>query len=147
VPPAAVSGGSSAVVAACFRLPSSFAGASQFAGLSSKLIADPALPGKWQPGEEVIYLLVFEGELPDGSSLETKARRFLTSRLSETLSIPILDDWHESIWEAGQMENLIIGLETGGDCQKGYIIQLGEIEWKEVVIKLLKGQRIQIPKY
>jgi hypothetical protein len=25
------------------------------------LIADPALPGKWQPGEEVIYLLVFQG--------------------------------------------------------------------------------------
>ena len=26
------------------------------------LIADPALPGKWQPGEEVVYLLVFEGQ-------------------------------------------------------------------------------------
>jgi hypothetical protein len=25
------------------------------------LIADPALPGKWQPGEEVVSLLVVEG--------------------------------------------------------------------------------------
>jgi hypothetical protein len=52
------------------------------------VIADPALPGKWQPGEEVIYMLVFEGELPDGSTPEIPARQMLTSRLSETLPIP-----------------------------------------------------------
>lgn len=37
------------------------------------LIADPALPGKWQPGEEVIYNLIFEGELLDGSKPATQA--------------------------------------------------------------------------
>jgi hypothetical protein len=88
------------------------------------LIADPALPGKWQPGEEVIYLLVFEGELLDGSIPESQARRGLTSRLSESLPIPILSEWDESIWEARKRENMIIGLKTHGDCQMGYLVQL-----------------------
>ncbi|GAP10012.1 hypothetical protein BECAL_01166 [Bellilinea caldifistulae] len=108
------------------------------------LIADPALPGKWQPGEEVIYLLVFEGELPDGSLPETQARRVLASRLSETLPIPILDEWHESLWEARQRENLIVGLETGGDCQEGYLVQLTETIWKEVITRLLMERKIRI---
>lgn len=45
------------------------------------LIADPALPGKWQPGEEVVYQLVFECELLDGSTPESQARRMLASPL------------------------------------------------------------------
>jgi hypothetical protein len=72
------------------------------------LIADPALPGKWQPGEEMIYLLVFEGELLDGSTPETQARKTLTSCLSESLPIPILDEWYESLWVVAEMENLIV---------------------------------------
>jgi hypothetical protein len=108
------------------------------------LIADPALPGKWQSGEEMIYLLVFEGELLDEATPETQARRMLASRLSETLPIPILDDWDESLWEAGQRENLIVGLETGGDCQQGYQVHLTEVVWKEVITRLLKEQRIRI---
>lgn len=108
------------------------------------LVADPALPGKWQAGEEVIYLLVFEGELLDGSTPETQARRVLTSRLSETLPIPILDEWNESLWEVAQMENLIVGLLTGGDCQEGYLVQLTETVWKEVITRLLKERKICI---
>ncbi len=108
------------------------------------LIADPALPGKWQPGTEAIYLLVFEGELPDGSLPETRARRMLASRLSETLPIPILDDWGESLCEAGQVENLITGLLTDGDCQEGYQAQLTETVWKEVIARLLKERKIRI---
>lgn len=109
------------------------------------LIADPALPGKWQPGEEMIYLLIFEDELPDGLSPQTQARRMLTSRLSEGLLIPILDEWHDFLWEAGPRENLIVELETGGDCNEGYMVQLIEAKWKEVVIGLLKEQKIRIP--
>ena len=108
------------------------------------LIADPALPDKWQPGEDVMYLLVFEGEIPDRSTPETQAQRMLTSRLSETLPIPILDEWHASLWESGQMESLIVGLETGGDCQEGYLIQLSETVWKEVITRLLKERKIRI---
>ena len=108
------------------------------------LIADPALPGKWQPGEEVVYQLVFECELLDGSTPESQARRMLASRLSETLPIPVLDEWNESLWEVAQMENLIVGLETGGDCQEGYLVQLTETVWKEVITRLLKERRIRI---
>jgi hypothetical protein len=108
------------------------------------LIADPALSGKWQPGEESIYLLVFEGELLNGSTLETQLRQMLASRLSETLPIPILDDWDESLWKAGQRESLIVGLDTGGDCQEGYQVQLTETVWKEVITGSLKERKIRI---
>jgi hypothetical protein len=108
------------------------------------LIANSALLGKWQSGEEMVYLLVFEGELLEGTTSETQTRRVLTSRLSEALPIPLLDDWSESLWEAGQRENLIVGLETGGDCQVGYLIQLTETLWKEVITRLLKERKIRI---
>lgn len=108
------------------------------------LIADPALPGKWQPGMEVISLLVFEDELADGSPPEAQAQRILTSRLSEALPFPFLDGWYEALWEAGQRENLIVGLETGGDCQEGYLVQLTETIWKEVITRLLMERKIRI---
>jgi hypothetical protein len=108
------------------------------------LIADPALPGKWQAGEEVIYLLVFEGELLDGSSPEIQARQMLASRLSETLPIPIRDEWNGSLWEVVQRESLIVGLVTGGDCQQGYLVQLTVPKWKEVIVRLLTEQKIRI---
>jgi hypothetical protein len=106
------------------------------------LIADPALPGKWQPGEEVVYLLVFEGA--EGNAPEAQAAQMLTKRLSEALPIPILDEWHEFLWGAGQLENLIVRLVTGGDCQVGYIVQLDETGWKEVITRLLKEHKIRI---
>jgi len=108
------------------------------------LIADPALPGKWQPGDDVIFLLVFECEVDNGSLPEDWAERMLTMRLSETLPIPVLDGWDEALWEAGQTENLIVGLETGGDCQEGYLVQLPETLWKEVITRLLKDSKIRI---
>jgi len=92
----------------------------------------------------MIYLLVFEGELLGGWTPDTLARQMLISRLSETLPIPVLDEWNESLWEVAQMENLIVGLETGGDCQEGYLVQLTETVWKEVITRLLKERRIRI---
>jgi hypothetical protein len=38
----------------------------------------------------------------------------------------------------------IAGLETGGDCQEGYLVQLSETGWKEVVIRLLGQSNIHI---
>ena len=89
-------------------------------------------------------MLVFEGELLDGSTSEIKVRYKLTSRLSETLPFPILDEWREFLWEVAQMENLIVGLETGGDCQSGHQVKLTETVWKEVLTGLLKERKIQI---
>jgi hypothetical protein len=102
------------------------------------LIADPALPGKWQPGEEVVYLLVFEGE-DDG---EAQAQHMLAVRLAETLPIPILDEWNTSLWEVARKKELVVRMETCGDCQEGYIVQLSENAWKEVVIGLIRANKI-----
>jgi hypothetical protein len=108
------------------------------------LIADPALPGKWQPGEEVACILVFEEDLPNGANPEEHACKILPSRLSEVLPFPILDGWHASLWEAGQAENLIRGLATGGDCQVGYLVHMTETVWKEVIIRLLTERKVCI---
>jgi hypothetical protein len=56
----------------------------------ASLIADPAMPCKWQLGEEVLYLLVFEDEMANGSTREIQARPMLSSCLSEALPIPII---------------------------------------------------------
>jgi hypothetical protein len=109
------------------------------------LIADPALPGKWQSGEDVVYLLVFEGS--EGNAPEELATQMLTKRLSEALPIPILDEWNAPLWEAARNKELVIDLQTRGDCQEGYVVQLGENAWKEVVIGLMKGQKIHISSY
>jgi hypothetical protein len=101
------------------------------------LIADPALPGKWQPGEDVVFLLVFEVETPEEQSM-----KMLTARLSEALSIPVLDDWNREHWEAARRKDLVVDLQTCGDCQEGYVVQLGDNAWKEAVIELIKKRKI-----
>jgi hypothetical protein len=100
------------------------------------LIADPALPGKWQPGEEVVYLLVFDGE--EGE----QAMKMLTARLSETLPIPVLDDWNRQLWEVARNKELVVQMETCGDCLEGYVVHLGENAWQEVVIGLMRANKI-----
>jgi hypothetical protein len=84
------------------------------------LIADPPLLGKWQPGEEVVYLLVFDGS--EGTAPEEQAIQLLTKRLSEALPIPILDEWNASLWEVARNMELVVDLQTRGDCQEGHII-------------------------
>ena len=108
------------------------------------LIADPALPGRWQPGEEVIYLLVFEGELPDGSTPEIKLGRMLASRLSETLPYPILNRWAVTLWEAGMKKELIGDLAASGDCPSGHWVHVSESGWNEVVTVLVAQGAISI---
>lgn len=108
------------------------------------LIADPALPGRWQPGEDVVYLLVFEGELPDGTTSEIKLGHMLASRLSETLPIPILDRWSVTLWEAGSKKELIGELATSGDCPSGHWVHVSESGWKEVITVLVEQGEISI---
>jgi hypothetical protein len=105
------------------------------------LIADPALPGKWQPGEDVAYMLVFEGDLSDGRTTEEHASMILPARLSESLPIPILQEWGELLWEAGIEHELIALLTTSGDNPAGYWVQLTETAWTELLSWLLKEER------
>lgn len=102
------------------------------------LIADPALPGKWQPREEVAYILVFEGDLIYGENPAEHACQMLPSRFSEILSIPVLKDWAEKLWKAGAEQELIGELMTGGDCPTGFWVQLTETGWADITSRLLK---------
>ena len=108
------------------------------------LIADPALTGKWQPGEEVAYILVFEGDLANGANPEEHACQMLPSRLSDALPVPVLQEWAEALWEAGIGQGLIGNLETGGDNSTGFWVQLTETVWAELLSRLLKEGKIGI---
>ncbi len=108
------------------------------------LIADPALPGKWQSGDEVVYLLVFEGETAEETTPEDQALHMLTARLSEILPIPVLDDWECLLWEVARRKDLVVDMHTNGDCQDGYVVKLSETAWSDVVIGLLKERKIRI---
>jgi len=108
------------------------------------LIADPALPGKWKPREEIVYLLVFEGELLDGSVPETQARHMVTSCLSETLSIPILDGWAEVLWETGERMELIGELVIAGDCLAAYWIYPSEAGWTKIITRSVEEGQIRV---
>lgn len=103
------------------------------------LIADPALPGKWQPGEEVVYLLVFEGEDAD-----EQVMKMLAARLSEALPIPILHEWAEILWEGVIEQGLIIELVTLGDCTSGFGVQLTESSWNREFSRLIMDKTIVI---
>lgn len=85
----------------------------------------------------MVYLLVFEGELPDGSPPEIKLGHMLASRLSETLPIPILERWSATLWEAGSKKELVGDLAASGDCSSRYWVSVTENGWKEVVTALV----------
>jgi hypothetical protein len=107
------------------------------------LIADSAVPGKWQPGDDVAYILVFEGDLTDGDNPEAHACRMLPSRLSEALPIPIIDRWSKILWEAGFENGLITELATGGDSLKCLSVQLAQSVWAELISGFLKEEKIK----
>jgi hypothetical protein len=108
------------------------------------LIADPALPGKWKPDENVAYLLGFVDKSPKRELSDRQVKIILIRRLSEALTIPILEWWQESFWEIGLAESLMGELLVGIDCQEAYCVQLSEAGWKEIVTSLLWEQKIRI---
>jgi hypothetical protein len=108
------------------------------------LIADPALPGRWQSGEELIYLLVFEGEPQNGITPEKQLISLLTPRLSEALPIPIKDGWSGALWEAGAEKGLIEELVYSGDCLACFGVNTFETSWSEIITRLVKEDKVDI---
>ena len=102
-----------------------------------------ALPGRWEPGSMLSYLLVFDGKT-GSKSLITCLEEQLVGRLSEALTIPILPAWAGALWAAGQDDDLITKLETGGDCLAGFQVALTEEAWAEIVQRLLNDGKIAI---
>jgi hypothetical protein len=83
--------------------------------------------------------------LTNGANPEEHACQMLPSRLSEALSIPVLQEWAKALWEAGIEQDLITELTTGGDILAGFAVQLTESVWVELVSRLLKESKFQIP--
>jgi hypothetical protein len=81
---------------------------------------------------------MFEDARLDESIPENQAHRVLTSRLSEALSIPILDGWSEVLWEAGVRNELIAELQTAGECYSGYSVKISESSWANNLKWLLR---------
>jgi hypothetical protein len=108
------------------------------------LIADLALPGKWQTGEEVAYLLVFECAMSESGLPENQACHMLTSRLSEALPVPIMDSWAVALWEVGLKKELIGELSIAGDCLAGYWIHISETGWADTLTWLFQESLISI---
>ena len=92
----------------------------------------------------MIYLLVFEGELSEGSMPEDQALRSLSHRLSEAFPFPIQDSWAGALWEFGVERELIGNLITDGDTPAGFWIYLAETIWSDLVSKLLKEEKIGV---
>jgi len=108
------------------------------------LIADPALPGKWQQGDDMVYILLCDGDLIEREKPEEHACQMLPSRLSEALPIPVLREWAETLWEAGFEKGLIAELTTGGDSLVCFTVQLAQSVWAELISKFLKEGKINI---
>jgi len=100
------------------------------------LIADPDLPSKWQPGENVAYILVFEGDLKEGENPEGNACQMLPSRPSEALPIPVLHEGADTLCEGGTKQGLIAELTTEGDSPRCFWVHLTETVWAKLLSSL-----------
>jgi hypothetical protein len=95
-------------------------------------VARTALPGKWEPEDEAAYLLVFKGNENPKQELQ---HQFI-DRLIETLEIPVVETWAETLWNAAVQNQFISELETAGDCILGARLSL-KSDWQGLVEKLL----------
>jgi hypothetical protein len=98
-----------------------------------------ALPGKWEPEDHSIYLLVFRGT-PD--PVDELIRLFI-ERIKEALEVPILDEWASELWRQARNRKIVQDLVTGGDCILGAKIDL-QANWQELLTELLAQAEISL---
>ena len=63
----------------------------------------------------------------------------IIARLSEALPIPVPDAWDRQLWESARSKDLVVDLQTSGDCQGGYQVQLTEAVWKKEIDAMLQS--------
>jgi hypothetical protein len=68
----------------------------------------------------------------------------LPSRLSEALPVTVLQEWAETLWEAGIEQTLITELIAVVDSPAGFGLHLIETVWAESISRLLKEEKIRI---
>jgi hypothetical protein len=99
------------------------------------VVTNQAIPGKWVPEYETVYILQFIG----GNSIESQ----LVERLNETLTAPILPEWGTILMKNGVQKGFIKTLTTGGDCLEGISIRI-KSEWNELLESLILAEEIAI---
>lgn len=99
-------------------------------------LSHAAIPGKWSPDNEEIYLLYFIG----CDTIQSQ----LVSRLNESLNIPILPEWADRITEEGRKLNYIQDLKTGGDCIAGISINVKNADWGKLIEDLLISEQLPL---
>jgi hypothetical protein len=105
----------------------------------SAFISHLALPGKWETGDALLYLLAFRGV----EDVWAELKRLFAIRLNESLEIPIQPEWAEALWEAGNKNCFLRRLETGGDCLAGVRVSL-EAKWPELIGQMLQDELLTI---
>ncbi|NUM43675.1 MAG: hypothetical protein HUU38_03135 [Anaerolineales bacterium] len=97
-----------------------------------------ALPGEWQYGDLSAYLLRFEGD-------EQPIQHKLIDRLTEATTLPILKEWADVLWDTAEDDpNLVVPLDTDGDCLAGYWISLNQELWGRLIQTLLTQKAITL---
>ena len=105
-----------------------------------------AQPGKWEPEDLSIYLLVFR----DSPDPEEEIIRLFIERIQEALEVPILNEWAGILWKQARNRKLIQDLVTGGDCILGARINLGQgqsdiqTDWQDLLTELLAQEEISL---
>ena len=98
-----------------------------YAAYHAAFFARETIPGKWQSGDSIGYVLSFD---------DTPIASLVTSRLMEVLTIPLLADWAEALYTAAVEAGYCSPLVCFGECQAGVRLNL-EADWQALVQTLL----------
>ncbi len=111
----------------------------EYTSTHSAFIAHQALPGKWSPEHNLLFLLVFRGsEDPDADLIEQ-----FTVRLNEALEVPIIPEWGLPLFKAAKARNFIGRMETGGDCLGGVWVNLAN-DWNGLIGEMIKEGNLTV---
>jgi hypothetical protein len=99
------------------------------------IINSQMVEGNWEPDNNEIYIAQFD--------YEKSIKDQIVNRLNEALVIPFLQEWAETIWNAGIDYGFIEEIKTGGDCLRCVKVKIKE-NWQELVEKLITSESIVI---
>jgi hypothetical protein len=99
------------------------------------IITSQAVEGNWEPDINEIYIAQF--------TYDKSIKDQIIDRLNEALVIPFLQEWAETIWNAGIDSGFIEEIKTGGDCLRCVKVKIKE-DWQGLVEKLITSEAIAI---
>lgn len=100
---------------------------SNYASYHACFFARESIPGKWQSADASTYVLSFD---------TTSISSLVGARLMEVLTIPLLEGWSSSIYDAALEAGAIVPLICFGDCRAAVCLDL-QADWQALVTSLL----------